>query len=110
MISNVIDALGADAAADVTGATRRQVGQWRRHDTAPEAATRALLHAHMMRRVEEIFGNGSQIARLLGVTRQSVWQWQQDQRIPDRQQIKLRVLTDGELIPVEEIMALRAAA
>lgn len=104
----VIDELGAQVAADVTGASRAKVGQWRRHNRAPSDALRAMLNAYFVRKAHIIYGNGSELARLLGVSRQSVWQWRMAECMPDRQQIRLRVLTDGELIPTEETMTRRA--
>ena len=59
------------------------------------------------------WGTQAQIARALGTTRQNVHRWKE--RIPYEQQVKIEVLTSGELkakLPkeFEEVFKMRAAA
>lgn len=105
-IKKSVEALGGAAeAARAVGVYRPTVQKWLEGTKpCPPNKLRALVNAAYVERAYLAFGGARGLAEALGVSRQTAYQWRQDGRVPARQQIRLRVLTGGTLLPVEEVV------
>lgn len=105
-IQSAVEVLGGPAeAARAVGVYRPTVEKWLSGaKLCPAHKLRALISAAYVERAYLAFGGPRGLAEALGVSRQSAYQWRQDGRVPAMQQIRLRVLTGGTLLPVEEVV------
>lgn len=105
-IQKAVEVLGGvKPAAKAVGVYAPTIEKWIDGSKAcPPHKFRALINAAYVERAYLAFGGPRGLAEALGVSRQSAYQWRQDGRVPAMQQIRLRVLTGGTLLPVEEVV------